>query len=316
MPAKTTGYLYDDQYLDHLTGMFHPESPKRLTAINNGVSSATWYKDLVKIKAKDVDTKIISLVHDHNYISKVKRECKSGYNGLSTGDTTICQKSFTVAIKAVGGILAAADVIMSGQAKNAFCAVRPPGHHASQNQGMGFCLFNNIAILARYAQHHHDLEKILIIDWDVHHGNGTQDLFYNDNTVFFMSTHQYPWYPGTGHLNEKGDGKGKGFTLNRPLPAGTGNKEIIKIFKNDFLPAAKSFKPDLTLISAGFDSRIGDPLGNFLIDDEGFRDLTKIILEIANINGNGKLISVLEGGYNLKGLSTVVSAHLDELLKA
>jgi acetoin utilization deacetylase AcuC-like enzyme len=178
---------------------------------------------------------------------------------------------------------------------------------------MGFCLFNNIAIAARYAQKEYGVERVLIADWDVHHGNGTQDIFYEDPTIYFMSTHQYPWYPGTGHISETGTGKGKGFTMNRPFPAGAGNTEIIGAFKNDFLAAALKFKPELTLVSAGFDSRIGDPLGYFQIDDQGFRELTRIMIEISRIAGKGRLISVLEGGYSLEGLAAAVSAHLEEL---
>ncbi len=181
---------------------------------------------------------------------------------------------------------------------------------------MGFCLFNNVAIAARYAQSKYKIERVLIADWDVHHGNGTQDIFYENNKVFFMSTHQSPWYPWTGKRRETGKGKGKGFTMNRPFPAGAGNEEIIGAFRNDLLPAAKKFRPELTLISAGFDSRIGDPLGRFKIDDQGYRELTKIMLEIADIAGEGKLVSILEGGYNLKGLASAVVAHIDELLKA
>ena len=161
----------------------------------------------------------------------------------------------------------------------------------------------------------HGVEKVLIIDWDVHHGNGTQDIFYEDDSVYFMSTHQFPFYPGSGSLYETGSGRGKGYTKNRPLPAGTGNSEIIEIFKNDFFKAAQKFKPELTLISAGFDSRVNDPLGGFLIDDEGFKELTKISMEIANVSGSGKLVSILEGGYNPKGLASAIVSHISELNK-
>jgi acetoin utilization deacetylase AcuC-like enzyme len=221
-----------------------------------------------------------------------------------------------VALNAAGGVLNAVDAVIKGQAANAFCAVRPPGHHANQNLGMGFCVFNNIAIAARYAQKTHGLDRVLIADWDVHHGNGTQDIFYEDKSVFFMSSHQYPWYPGSGHFSEAGEGPGKGYTMNRPFPAGSGNNEIIDVYRNELIKAAREFKPDLTLISAGFDSRAGDPLGNLLLDDQGFRELTRILLEIANISGNGRLVSILEGGYSLEGLSQGIQAHLDELVRA
>jgi acetoin utilization deacetylase AcuC-like enzyme len=234
---------------------------------------------------------------------------------LSTGDANVCEESYDIALQAVGGVLAAVDAVFEKKAKNAFCAVRPPGHHATKNRGMGFCLFNNIAAAARYAQKKYNAARVLIADWDVHHGNGTNDIFYTDDSVFYMSTHQYPWYPGTGKHDEIGEGKGKGFTMNRPFPAGVGNNEIIAVFKDDLLPAAKKFKPDFTLISAGFDSHARDYLGGFRIDDDGFRELTKIMMEIADIAGEGRLVSVLEGGYNLESLSSAVMVHMQELRK-
>ena len=314
-PANKTGYLYDDIYLKHITGRHHPEAPNRLTAINNSVKNGQRAKDLYLIKTELADFEAVSLVHSKEYIRTVKKECEAGLKQLSSGDTAISKDSYSVALFAAGGVLKAVDMVMEGLAKNAFCAIRPPGHHAGRKRGMGFCIFNNIAIAARYAQKRHNIERVLIVDWDVHHGNGTQNIFYNDNTVFFMSTHQSPWYPGTGKREETGEGDGNGFTMNRPFPAGAGNKEIIGAFANELLPAAQKFRPELVLISAGFDSRIGDPLGRFKIDDEGFRDLTRIMLEVANINAGGKLVSILEGGYNLNGLALAVLAHVGELLK-
>jgi acetoin utilization deacetylase AcuC-like enzyme len=309
-------YLYDDIFLTHDAGMGHPESPARLTAINNTVKGADWYKNMTRLDSKPVDIDTLSLAHDGGYIETVKRECEAGYRCLSTGDTNICRDSYRVALHAVGGVLAAVDAVFTKETNRAFCAVRPPGHHASGNRGMGFCVFNNIAAAARYARERYNVERVLIADWDVHHGNGTQDIFYGDDTVFFMSTHQYPFYPGTGAYHDTGAGKGKGFTMNRPFGAGAGNKEIIAIFKDEFLPAAREFKPDFTLISAGFDSRIHDPIGGFRMDDEGFRELTKIMLEISHIAGGGRLVSILEGGYNLEGLAAAAVAHMDELHKS
>jgi len=311
-----TCYLYDEIYLNHVAGDFHPERPERLVAIHEKIKATEWYDNLHKLESQKAEIETITLVHPENYIELVKEECESGWSNLSTGDTTICEESYSIALAAVGGIVNAVDKVMNKKAKNAFCAVRPPGHHATPTRGMGFCIFNNIAIAARHAQKKHGVERVLIADWDVHHGNGTQDTFYNDGSVFFMSSHQWPMYPGTGRTEETGIGDGIGLTMNRPFPAEAGNKEIIGAFKNDLLPAAKDFKPDLTLISAGFDSREDDPLGGFEITDDGFRELTKIMLEIANIDGDGRLVSILEGGYNLEGLSLAVCAHVDELVKA
>jgi acetoin utilization deacetylase AcuC-like enzyme len=314
-PAKT-GYLYSDRFLAHDGGEGHAESPARLLAIRETMEASEWDGPLLRIEPQEADLETVSLVHAPEYIELVRRECERGPGRLSTGDTNISRESYSVALSVVGGVIATVDEVMIGNAKNAFCAVRPPGHHASYERGMGFCLFNTVAIAARYAQAHHGVERVLIADWDVHHGNGTQDTFYEDGTVFFMSTHQSPLYPNTGLREETGDGPGAGLTMNRPFPPGAGNVEIVGAFRNDLLPAAREFQPDLTLISAGFDSRVDDPLGSFTVDDQGFRELTRIMLEIAHLGGSGRLVSVLEGGYNPTGLAAAVAAHVDELAKA
>jgi len=314
-PEKT-GYLYNDLFLDHDSGENHAESPERLKAIRGRIREAAWYDSLLQIQPLAAGLDTLALVHTPEYIDLVRAECESGAARLSTGDTNISPASYSVALAGVGGVLAAVDLVMRREAKNAFCAVRPPGHHASAERGMGFCLFNNVAIAARYAQQAYGAERILIADWDVHHGNGTQDTFYQDGTVFFMSTHQSPLYPNTGSVEEVGEGPGEGLTMNRPFPPGAGNAELIGAFRDDLLPAAHEFKPDFTLISAGFDSRIEDPLGSFAVDDEGFRELTGIMVEIAHISGEGRLVSVLEGGYNPPGLASAVAAHLEELTLA
>jgi acetoin utilization deacetylase AcuC-like enzyme len=244
----------------------------------------------------------------------VEREVTTGFHELSTGDTIISPRSLDASTRATGGALNAVDAVMGGQANNAFCIPRPPGHHATPVRGMGFCLFNTVAIAARYAQQKYGVERVLIADWDVHHGNGTQDIFYSDGTVFFFSTHQYPWYPGTGAASESGEGPGQGTTLNCPFPAGSGRKEILGAFHEKLLPAAESFKPGLVLLSAGFDSRIGDPLGNFTLTDTDFADLTMLLREIADKHAEGRLVSVLEGGYSLGGLAAGVRAHVAALM--
>ncbi len=314
-PMKT-GFLYSDLFLEHNSGEGHRESPERLTAIREKIAQVEWADTLLGIPPTEANLDTLSLVHTQAYIDLVRRECESGATRLSTGDTNISSRSFAVALAGVGGIVSAVDRVMAGEAKNAFCAVRPPGHHASAERGMGFCLFNNVAVAARHAQERYGVERVLIADWDVHHGNGTQDTFYRDESVFFMSTHQSPLYPNTGAIEETGEGPGEGFTMNRPFSAGAGNEEIVGAFRNDLLPAARAFRPDLTLISAGFDSRIDDPLGSFEVDDEGFRELTRIMVEIAEISGGGRLVSILEGGYNPTGLASAVTVHLEELVRA
>jgi len=310
------GFLYDDLFLLHDPGGYHPEASGRLVSIKEAVDQAEWRSRLLPIQSGPADVDSLALVHDREYIELVERQCRLGYPGLTTGDTAVCRDSYGVAAQAVGGVLAAVGAVMEGRAKSAFCSVRPPGHHAGVRRGMGFCIFNNLAIAARYAQKRYGVERVLIVDWDVHHGNGTQDVFYADDSVLFLSTHQYPWYPGTGANHETGEGRGRGFSINRPFPAGSGNEEILPVYRTVFRSAARDFRPDITLVSAGFDSRRGDPLGHFLIDDEGFRELTRMVLDMAFVSGGGRIVSLLEGGYDPRGLAAAVCAHIDELQKA
>ncbi len=295
---------------EHHTGSRHPERPERFDAALGALKGL----DLLPLAARLATEEELSLCHSLPYIRLVEREVMTGFHELSTGDTIISPRSLDAALRAAGGALNAVDAVMTGRAQNAFCIVRPPGHHATAIRGMGFCLFNNIAIAARYAQCNHGAERVLIADWDVHHGNGTQDIFYSDGSVFFFSTHQHPWYPGTGAPEETGDGPGQGTTLNCPFAAGSGREEILGAFRDRLLPAAKMFKPDLVLISAGFDSRIGDPLGSFMLTDTDFQDLTKVMREIAGEHAGGRVVSILEGGYSLEGLAAGVRAHVEALL--
>jgi len=255
----------------------------------------------------------ILLVHSTDYIRKVRAEIAAGRQTLSTGDTELSRDSLTAALAAAGTVVSAVDAVITGSTPTAFCAVRPPGHHASANRGMGFCIFNNIAIGARYAAKRHRVNRILIADWDVHHGNGTQEVFWSDGSVLFFDVHQHPWYPGTGSAAEQGEGKARGLIVNNPFPAGSGRSEILKAFRERLVPAAASFKPELVLISAGFDSRAGDPLGQFTLTDQDFAELTDLLLVIAREHAGGRLISVLEGGYAIDGLARAVSAHLGRL---
>jgi acetoin utilization deacetylase AcuC-like enzyme len=310
---KPTALLLDPIYKQHDPGPGHPEQPARYDAVTRAIERTGLLSQLHRVDVRVASDDEIALVHGRDYIAKVRREIAAGAHELSTGDTNVGRQSFDVAVRAAGGVLNAVDAVVAGQAANAFCAVRPPGHHARPDQGMGFCIFNNIAIATRYAQRQHGLAKVMIADWDVHHGNGTQDTFYQDGSVFFMSTHQSPWYPGTGAADEIGEGKGKGCSLNFPLPAGAGRREIVTVFRENLRRAADAFQPDLVMISAGFDSREGDPLGRFRLTDADFTDLTKIMLEIAGTHANGRLLSVLEGGYNLSGLEAAVGAHVKAL---
>jgi acetoin utilization deacetylase AcuC-like enzyme len=309
-----TGLLLDPLYTDHDPGPGHPECPQRYTAIMKALTASTLLPKLASIPSRAAEMPEIERCHPRPYIELARDEVAAGLDALSTGDTNVCSKSYDIATRAVGGVLNAVDAVMSGKLTRAFCAVRPPGHHARPSQGMGFCLFNNIALGARHAQKQHGAAKVVIVDWDVHHGNGTQDIFYEDGSVFFASTHQSPWYPFTGHAEETGAGKGKGSTMNFPLPAGTGMAQFSEAFETKLLPAIAAFKPDLIMISAGFDSRVDDPLGKFKLTDDDFVSLTKLLMKAADDHCQGRLVSVLEGGYNLTGLASAVTAHVGALI--
>ncbi len=312
MPHQTALVADADSKL-HYTGEGHPERAERFDAVTRAIEQAGLHKGVLRVEARPATEDELALCHTRGYIQIVKREVAAGHRNLSTGDTAISPRSLDVALKAAGGVLNAVDAVIAGKARRAFCVVRPPGHHATPSIGMGFCLFNNVAIAARYAQRKHGVERVLIADWDVHHGNGTQDIFYSDGSVFFFSTHQSPWYPGTGAADERGEGKGKNCILNCPFPAGSGRQQILGAFREKLAPAAAAFRPDLVLVSAGFDSRLGDPLGRFTLSDEDFQQLTSVLLEIAAKSASGRLISVLEGGYNLAGLASAAVAHVKAL---
>ena len=291
-----------------------PESPLRVGAIEQGLADAGLLGLLLPIAPRDAVASEVQMVHSPAYLQLVKNDVMFGAGELSTGDTELSEYSLEVALRATGGVLQALDAVVNGAVQNAFCAVRPPGHHATPVKGMGFCIFNHVAIAARYAQKKHGLGKIAIVDFDVHHGNGTQEAFYDDPAVLFFSTHQYPLYPGTGRRNETGTGRGLGLTLNAPLPAGSGYAEILGEYEAHLEPALAAFKPDLILISAGFDSRIDDPLGDFELENEHFIRLTRRIKEWAHDYAEDRVLSVLEGGYNLRTLGGVVAAHVGALL--
>lgn len=306
-----TGIVYDSIFLQHDTGAGHYERPQRLEAIAKRLKKNGMFFPLIAPSPASLEW--IAAVHSPEYIARVRRSCQDGTKYLDSADTSISEKSYEAAITAVGGVLAAIDDVMSGKIRNAFCAIRPPGHHALKDRAMGFCLFNNVAVAARYIQKKHELAKVLIIDWDVHHGNGTQDAFYDDPTVLYFSTHQYPFYPGTGSAEEKGTGEGVGYNINVPLQAGCGDREHIKAFREILKPEAVKFAPDFILISAGFDAHKDDPLGGMNVTADGFTEMTKIVKDIAEKCCDGRIVSMLEGGYDLNGLAESVEAHITTL---
>jgi acetoin utilization deacetylase AcuC-like enzyme len=313
--ASKTGFVYSDIYLKHDTGAGHPERPERLTAIVSKLKSDGLLAKLVPLQPAAASLDWITTIHEPAYVERVKNDCRDGIGYVNTPDAPASINSYEVALMAAGGLLVAVDAVMDGKVNNAFCAVRPPGHHALKNRAMGFCLFNNVAIAARYIQKKHKLTRVLIVDWDVHHGNGTQAAFYDDPTVFYFSVHLSPFYPGTGHANETGEGRGVGATLNVPLRAGCDDADYRKAFKEKLKPAAAAFKPDFVLISAGFDAAKGDLLGRMNVTPEGYAALTRIVKDIAEKHSGGRLVSTLEGGYNLDALAASVEAHLRVLME-
>jgi acetoin utilization deacetylase AcuC-like enzyme len=308
------GLLLDDLYTEHETGYGHPERPERVEALMKTLGNSDIAKKCLPVPMRKARDEEVLLAHSPSYLALVKREISGGGGMLSTGDTVFSPMSLQIARLATGGLLSAVDEVMRGDLDRAFCAVRPPGHHATRELGMGFCIFNNAAIAARYAQQTHGIDRVAIIDWDVHHGNGTQDIFYDDGSVFYFSTHQHPWYPGTGMRAETGEGKGRKTTLNAPLPAGT-RMDAIEAAFGEAIKAMKAHKPDLVIISAGFDSRHGDPLGDFHLRDHDFVKLTRMMIDLAGEIAEGRIISVLEGGYSLEGLVNATAAHLLTLVE-
>ena len=309
--AMTTALVYDPAFLQHETG-HHPENPERLKVIISALKQdgALWAK-LQHLAPRQVSDEDIMRCHSYRLIDQIRSLCERGVPFVDL-DTAICAQSFEIARLAAGAATVAVDEVFN-DASNAIALVRPPGHHASSNRAMGFCLFNNVAIAARYAQVHYGADRVLIIDWDVHHGNGTQEIFYRDPSVFYFSTHQYPYYPGTGAAGERGLDKGEGTTLNIPLSEGTSAIAHREAFGDALKAIEKAFPPDLIIISAGFDSRRGDPLGGLMLEDSDFEEMTKRVMDMADRDGRGRVVSVLEGGYNLDTLGEAVRTHVAAL---
>ncbi|MEJ2705472.1 MAG: SUMF1/EgtB/PvdO family nonheme iron enzyme [Sedimentisphaerales bacterium] len=310
-----TGFVYDPIYLEHKTTPGHPESPERLVKIIGKLKADGLYSQLAELKPTPAALEWIETVHSREYIERARKSCEAGAAYLDSLDVPISRESYDAALMATGGMLTAIDAVMEHRVANAFCAVRPPGHHALENKAMGFCIFNNIAIGTRYIQKKHQLPKVLIVDWDVHHGNGTQAAFYDDPNVLYFSVHQYPFYPGSGNQTEKGEGEGSGSTINVPLRAGSGDEQYVSAFEETLAPAAFDFSPDFVLISAGFDAHKDDLLGAMRVTQQGFARLTEIVKGIAETCCAGRLVSTLEGGYGLEGLAASVEAHIRVLMR-
>ena len=314
--SNRTGFLYDDRYQEHLTGNYHPEVPDRLPAVYKGIQEAGLLEQLTLIKGVPADLKWVETVHDPQYIKRFQEACSSGSNIFDSPDNQMCPATYEVSLLAVGGVLEATRLVMEGELDNAFCAVRPPGHHAEVSQAMGFCYFNNVAIAARYIQQQWDIQRVGIVDFDVHHGNGTQHIFERDPTVFYYSIHQHPTfaYPGTGREFETGKDAGHGYTKNSPMLPGQGDKEYKQILQRDLVPVFADFKPQVILVSTGFDGHIEDNMSDIKLTTEGFTWVIKMIVELAAEHAQGRLISVLEGGYSIRRLPELARNHIKILL--
>ena len=310
--SRKTGIVQDKRYLEHSAGFDHPESPERLAAIYGMLALPEMADQLIQIPARRATIDELAMVHRRAYIDLVAETAGKSFTPLDP-DTATSAESFTAALLAAGGLLNAIDRVISGEVDNAFALVRPPGHHAEDRGAMGFCLFNNVAIGAQYAITKHNLERVLIVDWDLHHGNGTQHSFYEDPRVLYFSTHQYPYYPGTGDLKENGRGAGLGYTINVPLRPGADNALYVNIFRKLLQPVALKFRPQLILVSAGFDIYEQDPLGGMKVTPEGFACLTRVLMHIADACCQGRLVMTLEGGYHIQGQAAAVKKVLQEM---
>ena len=310
--------LYDEEFLLHDTGPNHPENSDRISSTINFLKNDSKLKpNLIWPTFGYASIDVINLVHSKEYIHLVKRESErltKSTAKLSTGDTVISKHSYQVARKSVGAVTEGVDQIMKGKASSGFIFSRPPGHHATKDRGMGFCIFNNVAIAAKYLQKKYGINRILIVDFDVHHGNGTQDIFYSDNTVFYFSIHQHPFYPGTGRPSEKGSGEGYGYTLNIDLPKGAGDDEFIHGLKNQLIPAMEKFKPEFILVSAGFDAHENDLLGQLKYSNNGYKEATDILSTIAQKYASNRVLFVLEGGYDPTNIKRASESILNAMI--
>ncbi len=297
-----TGFFFHPDFLKHDTGPGHPERPERLVAIVEKLEKERILEKLIQPAFEPATLEVLSRVHNIDYLNFLAKTEGKDFFALDP-DTTGCRQSWPAAKLAAGAVIKAVEEVHKGNLKNAFCAVRPPGHHAERDRAMGFCFVNNVAAAAVHLTEAFGYERVLIVDWDAHHGNGTQDMFYTDPKVFYYSSHQYPFYPGTGAAFETGEGQGKGTTLNVQLAAGSGDAEFLAAIKEKLIPAAKNYRPEFIIISAGFDAHAADPLTGLNVSDEGFNEAARLVKKLAEEECKGKLVSVLEGGYDLEALA-------------
>jgi acetoin utilization deacetylase AcuC-like enzyme len=309
--VKPTAVVVDQEYLKHVPGVGHPERPERIQVLLD-LAAGLDRKNFALLPPRSAARSDVEHVHGADHVRLVESTSTVNRYALD-GDTITSRDSFGVALLAAGGFLTALDAIAAGESANGFALVRPPGHHALADRAMGFCLFNTMAIGAEYLKHRYGAKKIMIVDWDVHHGNGTQDVFYNDPSVLFVSSHQFPFYPGTGSVNEIGAGAGEGYTINVPLPAGCADREYLQVFQDVVVAAAKKFEPEWILVSAGFDPHERDPLGGMEVTEEGFAAMARVLVEQAATFSDGRIALVLEGGYDLAALRNSVAAVLAEM---
>ena len=302
----------DDGFLNHITGP-HPECADRLRSIHRRLEQQNLLDRFTAGTIRSATPEELARVHTPEHIATIEQFAQAG-GGRIEADTVVSPQSYQVACRAAGTVIEAVDQVLSGAHRQAVCLVRPPGHHALPHAPMGFCLFNNVAVAARHALAAHGLERILIVDWDVHHGNGTQDTFYDEEHITFFSAHRWPFYPGTGATNETGTGKGQGTIFNLPLPFGISRQDYLTVFETMLTDAAERSRPQLILLSAGFDAHRADPVGSLGLESEDFAPLTRLMQQAADQYCQGRLVSLLEGGYNLQALAESVAAHLETLV--
>jgi acetoin utilization deacetylase AcuC-like enzyme len=307
-----TGFLYDPRFLLHETGGDHPECPDRLRVIVEALEQSGLMAKLVPVKAEKAKQRWIEAVHHIRYMLRFEESCAFGMPSLDHDENRICYETYDVAMLAVGGVLKAVDAVMAGEVDNAFCAIRPPGHHAESDRAMGFCYLNNVAIAARYLREQWKVERIAIIDFDVHHGNGTQHIFESEKEVFYYSIHEHPSfsYPGTGRDFDIGFGEGEGFTKNSPVLPGRGDAEYEKRLTDDLVPAMNAFEPQFLILSAGFDAHVDDLMSGTSLSTAGYDFISKLLMDLAARFCDGRVVSVLEGGYHLDILPLLVSNHI------